>query len=666
MRTRRRLVRPAALALGLALLAQPAGGAGRIELSLADIGGPGFAARGVRALVALDGGQPALQVDVAELQAAGRRWQALRLICQHALAKGQRLECVEGELRWQGGLHPLAFTLDLAEPRLAATARVDQGVVEASVESAAGAWRVQAKARALPVKRLAGLLPKALPPLTAGTMDAALSASGGKGGPALASGSVTLAGVAFSDAAGLRAGEGIGAVLAFSARSDAGGWQGEADLDWRAGEAFWQPLYLRAGHRLHLAGGLADRTLTLREGRLEMAKVGSVRFSGGAPLDAPSRASGRLSARALDLQGLYAALLQPLLAGTALAELEAVGRVDLELEAERGSPTRALLALDGVSVADRGGRFELYELSGRLPWSARGATEGALRAAGGRVLQLPLGAFELQPRLEGRRAAVPALTLPLLGGELRLVDLEAERTDAGWRWQVSGGLSPVSMGELATAFGWPPFAGAVAAGLPRVRYEKQTLQLDGALLVQAFDGAALVENLAIVEPLGLAPRLTADVDMRGLDLELLTRAFSFGRITGRVDVSVKGLELSRWRPVAFDARVASSPGDYPRRISQRAVENISALGGAGAAAALQRTFLRFFEDFSYRELGLTCVLRSGVCTMGGVDEAPHGYVIVKGGGGVPAITVLGYNRQVDWSELVQRLARITRGGPVVK
>ena len=84
-----------------------------------------------------------------------------------------------------------------------------------------------------------------------------------------------------------------------------------------------------------------------------------------------------------------------------------------------------------------------------------------------------------------------------------------------------------------------------------------------------------------------------------------------------------------------------------------------ALGGAGAAAAIQRSFLRFFEQFGYEKLGLSCALRNGVCEMGGVESAPYGFVIVKGGG-IPAISVIGYNRRVDWNELNARLRRITQ------
>src|SRR5262249_22162691 len=139
-----------------------------------------------------------------------------------------------------------------------------------------------------------------------------------------------------------------------------------------------------------------------------------------------------------------------------------------------------------------------------------------------------------------------------------------------------------------------------------------------------------MRNIALADPFGKAPRLTADLDMKGLDLDLLTRTFSFGNMQGRVDAEVAGMELSSWRPVKFDVRVRSSPGDYPRKISQKAVENITALGGASAAAAIQRLFLRFFQQFDYEKLGWSCRLEKGVCRMGGIENTASGYVIVKG------------------------------------
>ena len=145
----------------------------------------------------------------------------------------------------------------------------------------------------------------------------------------------------------------------------------------------------------------------------------------------------------------------------------------------------------------------------------------------------------------------------------------------------------------------------------------------------------------------------------------LNITFSFGAIEGKLDGDIKELELQNWKPVKFDAIIQSSAGRYPRKISQRAVENISSLGGAGAAAAIQRSFLRFFEQFNYQSIGLSCKLRNDVCAMGGIASTPAGYVIVKGSG-IPAITVMGYNQTVAWTDLLARIKRVTTGNTIIK
>lgn len=194
--------------------------------------------------------------------------------------------------------------------------------------------------------------------------------------------------------------------------------------------------------------------------------------------------------------------------------------------------------------------------------------------------------------------------------------------------------------------------------IPKVSYRDKMLKVDGALLFRVFDGTVVASRIELFDPFGRMPRLSGNLDMQELDLDLLTRTFSFGNIQGRIDLSVNDLELVNWQPVRFDARLASSPGEYRKRISQKAVQNISALGGAGGAAALQRSYMRIFETFGYSRIGLSCVLRNDVCTMDGVEGEGSGvYTIVKGGG-IPAINVLGYNHRVGWQELLTRLKRV--------
>jgi hypothetical protein len=149
----------------------------------------------------------------------------------------------------------------------------------------------------------------------------------------------------------------------------------------------------------------------------------------------------------------------------------------------------------------------------------------------------------------------------------------------------------------------------------------------------------------------------------------VTRTFEFGTITGRLSGYVSDLETFGWMPEAFDAALFTPPGDESRhRISQRAVTNLSSIGGGsggGVAAALQGGFLRFFDDFRYDRLGLSCRLANDVCVMGGVLPAPGGYYIVKGSG-LPRIDVIGSQTRVAWTTLVRQLGAIMTSEIVVE
>ena len=124
-----------------------------------------------------------------------------------------------------------------------------------------------------------------------------------------------------------------------------------------------------------------------------------------------------------------------------------------------------------------------------------------------------------------------------------------------------------------------------------------------------------------------------------------------------------------WEPAAFRAWFATPEDDRSRhRISQRAVENLASLGGAGAGAgaALSRGLLGLFEEFRYDRIGLGCALRENVCLMRGLGPAETGYYIVRGAG-LPRVDVIGHSRVVSWSTLVRQLQAVTGGtGPVVE
>ena len=124
------------------------------------------------------------------------------------------------------------------------------------------------------------------------------------------------------------------------------------------------------------------------------------------------------------------------------------------------------------------------------------------------------------------------------------------------------------------------------------------------------------------------------------------------------------LQLFAWSPVSFDARLATPKGDKSRhRISAKAVSSLSNVGGGGGGVvqALQSGVLRFFDDYSYDKLGITCRLRNDICEMSGVEPAGIGYYIVKGAG-VPRIDIVGNAGRVRWSQLLASIATANYSG----
>jgi hypothetical protein len=250
------------------------------------------------------------------------------------------------------------------------------------------------------------------------------------------------------------------------------------------------------------------------------------------------------------------------------------------------------------------------------------------------------------------------LELPLLAGQLRIPALQVEGLGSeSVSWRTSLTADGLSLPEFTAALGWPTFSGELSVQIPAVDYAQGQLALDGELVAEAFDGTVRINGLRLSDPLGAVPVFHAEASLRELDLERLTRVFNFGRITGRLDGDVNGLQLVGWEPVSFRAELRTPEGDQSKhRISQRAVENLTALGN-NTAVALSGTFLRFFESFAYDRLLFKVNLEGQVAELDGIAHPDGGYYLVRGSG-LPRIDVIGRNRRVAWRDLVERLKRI--------
>ena len=602
-------------------------------------------------------GTPAtLQITIGEISLQGQSFRNVRASCADFSWTPARIECRKGSADF-GTSVPLSFIYSVPEESLELALRPGSGeawILRARFGDRAPSLRLHIDNGAL--SRLATLLPADWPKLTSGVLDGVVNIDGRSYDQLSARLSVREG--AFSDPGGTHAADKLGATVELTAQRKGAMWSYHAKIDWQTGEIYWQPLYLKAmGQRVSAAGTIDETRIAVKDGELRLDTVGEIRASGHWDRQKKQLVSADLESGLLDVSNLYSQLLKPFFFGTALGELRADGKARLTAQWRKDGLEAMTVTLDGVSFEDANRRFAVFGAQGRIPWHRSEETAIDLEMKGGELLRVPFGQVRLPLSMRGMRFRLDTVALPLLDGTLTMRGFATEPPKEGWRWAFRGGLSPVSMARFTEAVGLPTMHGTISAEIPRVAYSRSTLQVDGALLVKVFDGTVTVNNLSLIEPFGKAPRVALELEARGIDLDLLTRALSFGSITGRIDATVRHLELANWRPVKFDARIESSEGEYRRRISQRAVQNITSLGGASATAAIQGTFLRFFSEFGYERLGLSCRLERGVCTMGGIEDVPGAYVIIKGGG-IPALSVMGYNRAVDWNELVDRLKRV--------
>lgn len=671
------------IAVGLLLLSAMACAVDQIQLSLGQLKAGNLQLS--NAGITLDWsqtGEPLLKVEAASLQVSGQQFRQLSLVCASFEILAQEVDCRRGRLSFRSEW--------LNADAVPATAHYHLGTGELSVSvsqlALAGGrldlgfrysgerWVLDAALTETPFAGIAALLARAGIKTAdfkfQGDIAGKLSVHGNAAGMTRCNWQMRTHAAGYSNSAGSQAAQALVLASSGSARPQDEGWRIQASLSAHQGMLYAEPMYLEFS---------ADRPLDVSTDMRWQPATGELSVS-SLVFDQSGVVNGRLSAnlvpaatdsiRKLELDigrgtlpQVYTTWLQPWLAGTALDSLESEGTLQGHLELQNGRAQSLQLQLDNVSFRDRKGQFAVSQLEGNIQWDSHAVRRSTLGWQSASLYKLQFGAasLALETRADGLKMQSP-MVVSLFDGELHVDEFELGLQDGRPHWLLDAMLTPVSMQTVSTALGWPPLSGTLSGMIPKVRYENGDLTLGGVLLVQAFDGDITVRNLHIREPLGLVPRLSADARIDRLDLAKLTEAFSFGRIEGRLNGQVTDLYMEAWHPVAFDAGFATPGDDHSRhRISQRAVDNISNLGGGGVAGAVSRSFLRFLEDFPYRQLGIRCRLANGVCHMGGVAPAEHGYYLVQGRFLPPRLDVIGYASEVDWPTLVDRLKAVTGG-----
>jgi hypothetical protein len=445
----------------------------------------------------------------------------------------------------------------------------------------------------------------------------------------------------------------------------------------RDGEMLFTPIYFNFGANplaLNLQGTLSPQRLTIdalhlqQDKLLDLRGTGSLNLAGETPL-----LSGEFRLAKAEFPAAFAAYAANFLATSMIGDAQTKGGLSGEVSIVDNGITALRVKPENFDFSANKGSLHLEGMRGEIHWApvgGRDAQVSTLEWNSGGAYGLSGGGSGIEFIAYGPNFALtrPA-KLPVFDGAIAIENFAMGNLGApDMEVSFKGEVEPISMPLLARAFGWPEFSGTIAASIPGVRLKDNVLTFDGNLESQVFGGRISGSNIRLRDPLGNYPEFFADVRARDLDLELVTRTFEVGTITGKLEADVLGLQLFGWTPTRFDARLATPRGDKSRhRISAKAVSSLSNVGGGGGGVvqALQSGVLRFFDDYSYDKLGITCKLRDDVCEMSGVEPAPNGYYIVKGAG-IPRIDIVGNQGRVNWNHLLSSIAIADLGGPTVK
>jgi hypothetical protein len=655
-------------ALSCALASVPA----RADVSLAarrlELAGVSLQDMHLRVAPGADDGTLQLDLDAARADIPALGWRHIGLDLAGVLRRDAQLRWMfDGTVRLTGAPGralehaQLSLTVDDASNTL----QVDLAQGKAQLDAALPLDQpshAQISLKQLPAGWLQGLLGLAWSGhVTGGRVDAELALDVREHG-VQASGDFTLAGIGFDTPAGTLAGQGLGARARLDIDTTGDASRVGFDGTLRGGELLLGPVFARLpDHPVQLGVNAQADHGAIALDRLKVSDPGALQLDGNLAFDARGALRTlRLNRLHADFPAAYQRYGQAWLSTLGLQNLTVTGALDGHLDLEPDGLHSFAFRTGGLDLADGAGRLAVARLRGGLDWSTRGERPATTLAWDGiRVYRIANGAASAHWQSRGGTLALQQpLSVPVLGGHLRIGSLDWRPAAAkGQRLSTALALTGVDMRAFSKAMGWPQFPGTLGGAVPSLRWADDRIVLGGGLSLNVFGGFVDITRMTLQQPFGTSPVLTGDVALNQLDLGALTSVFDFGSITGRMDGHIDDLRLVDWTPVAFKASLLAGGGG---RISQRAVNNLTTVGGGGIAGGLQGAVLKLFKNFSYKRIGLSCTLQADVCQMGGLDGGPDGYTIVEGSG-LPHLHVIGHQSRVDWPTLVQRLKAAVEG-----
>lgn len=344
--------------------------------------------------------------------------------------------------------------------------------------------------------------------------------------------------------------------------------------------------------------------------------------------------------------------------------LEILGIADLDIEGEAfGSIdfkdykiNRLNASFVDVSFEIESKKTEALNLNAQILWQAREKEQiSSVNWENLVVAGMPIQKSQLKLSSVGAKLSItPNTNIPVFDGSIIVHQFSMDKI---FEPQIDiifdGEVTPISLALITEKMNWPIMQGTISGKIPGMKKLGQSIIFEGSLDINVFDGQMQIDHLSMERLFGIAPVIAADISFENLNLKQITSTFDFGEITGLVNGTVKSLRITNWKADRLEAAIESVASKKVKQtISQRAIDNISSIGGI--QGAISRSFLRFFDSFKYKKIGIGCKLRNSICEMSGIKTADNAYKLIEGRG-IPSINIIGFQKFIDWEIFLDRL-----------
>lgn len=608
---------------------------------------------------------------------------AIKVHCKQLIWYKKTIGCSEGQGRLNSEkFQPFTFDLSFQLRDNDSHVEISQlsflsGTISIHSQQRLEKWQILINAQDVDLVELKSFLSLDFLEITQGLADFELAVQGDQDVVQTLHAQIKLKKLSVHDPSGSVASENVSLTTEFSAFKQQTGWQWQYSGRLQDGGLYVEPIFLEVDKKKPLTltakGNWQTEQQKVHVDQFKLEHPQTLIMQGSAQLNHQAQLKieyAEIGVNILRLDAAAPVYLLPFLEASELEGIELRGMVNARFKLEQNNISDASIAIDGLELDDVENRFSINQATARINWAGQ---EENSEASFINWQQLNIQGIPFQPgqldfiSFSKQFTLLKPANLAVLGGifSIHRFSFAATEDNTDARIHFVGALDNLSLEQLSKALDWTVLTGSISGYIPSVRYQDKTLSLDGELKMQLFDGEVTIKNLASSGMFTDFAQFYTDIEFDHLDLDAITHKFDTGYIEGRLSGTVQNLYMENWLPVSFYAWIGTpDDDDSTHRISQKAVENISSIGGGGASDVLSRGFLGLFSTFGYSKLGLGCYLHEGVCQLMGVEAVDNGFYLIKGGG-LPRVDVIGYNPRVDWNILINSLNRIEASDEVI-